>query len=47
MYEQFVELTDKLFWDGYTEQLARENPERFQFELTDFLNNYQGTDNGR
>jgi hypothetical protein len=47
MYEQFVELADQLFWDGCAEQLSRENPERFQFELTDFLNNYQDDEHGR
>lgn len=41
MYEQFIELTNQLFWEGYAEQLARENPARFQLELSDFLNTYQ------
>ena len=41
MYEQFIELTDQLFWEGYAEQLARENPARFQQELNDFFNLYQ------
>ena len=40
MYEQFIELTDQLFWEGYAEQLAHDNPARFQLELNDFLNNY-------
>jgi hypothetical protein len=41
MYEQFIELTDQLYWEGYAEQLAQENPERFSFELSEFMNNYQ------
>ncbi|WP_261381133.1 MULTISPECIES: hypothetical protein [Mucilaginibacter] len=41
MYEQFIELTDQLFWEGYAEQLAQENPAQFQMEFSDFLNTYQ------
>lgn len=41
MYEQFIELTDQLFWEGYAEQLAQENPAQFQMELCEFLNTYQ------
>lgn len=41
MYEQFIELTDQIFWEGYAEQLASENPARFQQELTEFFNTYQ------
>ncbi len=41
MYEQFIELTNQIFWDGYAEQLASENPARFQQELNEFFNTYQ------
>ena len=41
MYEQFIELTNQLFWEGYAEQLAKEDPARFQLELSDFMNIYQ------
>jgi hypothetical protein len=41
MYEQFIELTDQIFWEGYAEQLAKEDPERFAQEITEFLNTYQ------
>ena len=41
MYEQFRELTNQIFWEGYAEQLSQENPARFQFELDDFMNTYQ------
>jgi hypothetical protein len=41
MYEQFIELTNQIFWEGYAETLAKENPARFQIELSDFMNTYQ------
>ena len=41
MYEQFIEFTDQIFWEGYAEQLAKENPEAFRFEFNDFVNAYQ------
>ncbi|WP_428331583.1 hypothetical protein [Mucilaginibacter sp.] len=41
MYEQFIELTNQIFWEGYAETLAQENPERFSTELYDFFNTYQ------
>lgn len=47
MYEQFVELTNQIFWQGYAEQLAQENPAQFQMELSDFLNTYQYQGDGR
>jgi len=40
MYELFIELTNQIFWDGYAEQLAKENPAVFQFELSEFANAY-------
>lgn len=40
MIDLFIELTDQLFWEGYAEQLAKENPALFQSEFKDFLNNY-------
>jgi len=40
MIELFIELTDQLFWEGYAEWLAKENPALFQSEFKDFLNNY-------
>ncbi|WP_255484724.1 hypothetical protein HDF18_08250 [Mucilaginibacter sp. X5P1] len=41
MYEQFIELTNQIFWEGYAEQLAKESPGRFQFEYNEFMNAYQ------
>ena len=40
MYEIFLELMDQIFWAGYTEQLAEENPTAFNFEFDNFLNSY-------
>jgi len=40
MIKIFIEVTDQLFWQGYTEQLSKEHPERFSLELNDFLDNY-------
>jgi len=40
MIELFIELTNQIFWDGYAEQLAMDNPAIFQLELTEFMNSY-------
>lgn len=40
MIDLFHEFLDGLFWDGYAEQLAADNPERYTFELNQFLDNY-------
>jgi hypothetical protein len=40
MYELFIEVTNQLFWEGYAEQLAKDNPEQFQRELAEFINLY-------
>lgn len=40
MIDLFIEVTDQLFWQGYTEQLSKDDPQRFRMELNDFLNNY-------
>ncbi|MGB4775699.1 MAG: hypothetical protein WBP45_11030 [Daejeonella sp.] len=41
MYDIFLDFTNQLFWDGYAEQLAKENPEKFYYELKDFLKTYE------
>lgn len=38
MYELFIELTNQIFWDGYAEQLATDNPLAFQHEYKEFMN---------
>lgn len=40
MYEVFIQLLDSLYWEGYAEQLATENPALFNYELDYFLDNY-------
>lgn len=40
MYELFIELTNQIFWEGYAQNLAGENPQAFQIELAEFMNNY-------
>lgn len=40
MIELFIELTDQIFWEGYAEQLAGENPAIFQQELNEFTKSY-------
>ncbi len=40
MYELFIELTNQLFWEGYAEQLAKENPALFQLEYAEFTYAY-------
>jgi hypothetical protein len=41
MLEIFIELTNQIFWPGYAEQLAIENPEAFQLELSEFIDCYK------
>ena len=41
MLEIFIELTDQIFWKGYAQQLATDNPTVFQLEFNEFLNTYQ------
>ena len=38
--EIFIELTNQIFWDGYAEQLAKENPKQYNREYKDFLTTY-------
>jgi hypothetical protein len=40
MLEIFIELTNQIFWPGYAEKLAIENPAGFQMELAEFINCY-------
>ena len=40
MYQLFIELTDQIFWEGYAENLALENPAAFQMEYNEFLNGF-------
>ncbi len=40
MIEAFVEFIDGIYWQGYAKLLAAEDPVKFTFELSEFLNNY-------
>lgn len=40
MLDAFIDLMDGLFWDGYAETLAKENPLMFNTELILFLDTY-------
>lgn len=40
MYDLFISLMDSLNYEGYAEQLAKENPALFQYEFNEFLNAY-------
>jgi len=40
MIELFIELTYQIFWEGYAEQLAAEDPVVFQQELNEFMDSY-------
>jgi hypothetical protein len=39
MIDVFIEILDGLFWEGYAQQLANENPKAFNHEYTEFLSN--------
>ncbi|WP_419699047.1 hypothetical protein [Mucilaginibacter sp. NFX135] len=41
MLELFIDLTNQIFWQGYAEQLATDNPVVFQMELAEFMNLYK------
>ena len=40
MLELFIELTNQIFWEGYAQQLAQEQPALYQYELAEFIQNY-------
>ena len=37
MLELFIELTNQIFWEGYAEQLAQEQPALYRYELAEFV----------
>lgn len=39
MIEVFMELIDSLYYPGYAEEIAIDNPEKFAFEFSEFLEN--------
>lgn len=40
MIEDFIAFMDAIFYEGYAERLAAENPEHFKIELNQYLENY-------
>lgn len=40
MYEEFIRFMDSLFFEGYAEQLSRENPEAFNREWSEYIDQY-------
>jgi len=38
--EIFIDLMDQIYYPGYTESLAESDPEKYNFELNEFLENY-------
>jgi len=40
MLEIFIELTNQIYWVGYAQELAKDNPALFQFEFNEFINTY-------
>ena len=40
MIELFIEYLDSIYWEGYAQQLASDNPQAYTFELNQFLDNY-------
>jgi hypothetical protein len=47
MLEIFIELTNQIFWEGYAEQLAKDNPAAFQTELAEFMNLFNSSNDVR
>jgi hypothetical protein len=40
MIELFIEFVDTIYYEGYSEYLAKYDTEKFQFEFAEFLENY-------
>ena len=40
MVEVFRDLLDKIYFSGFAEQLKREEPDRYQWELAEFIKIY-------
>lgn len=39
-FELFKQYLDEIYWEGYTEELAKTNPSAYNFEQKQFSNNY-------
>ena len=40
VYEIFADYLDAIYFDGYADQLAEENPQTFNFEFSLFISNH-------
>ncbi len=40
LVELFTDFVDQIYFEGYARQLAESDPEKFDFELNEFLNNF-------
>ncbi len=40
MIDAFHDFLESLYYEGYAKQLAKQDPERYNYELEEFLNNY-------
>lgn len=40
MIEAFEDYMDSIFWEGFTEQLKKEEPDRFSWEYAEFIKLY-------
>ena len=45
MYEAFTEWLDQIYWEGYAERLATENPQDYNTQYNEFFNNHNSTGN--
>jgi hypothetical protein len=41
MLALFIEMTDQVFWEGYAQQLSKDNPEIFRARLKKFVSWYE------
>jgi hypothetical protein len=40
MYDAFIDALNSLYYEGYADQLAKENPAGFNAEMKNFFENY-------
>ena len=45
MNEVFTEWLDQIYWEGYADRLAIENPQDYKAQYNEFLNNHNSKNN--
>jgi hypothetical protein len=40
MYDAFIDALNSIYWEGYAEQLAQDNPKAFNAEMNNFFDNF-------